>query len=71
VIYVDRKNAPAQLPATLGGLRTRYVLMDRLHVTRSYATPSEPRAHCMPRSTSAPENFDPMSLTRPENLNLN
>jgi hypothetical protein len=71
VIYVDRKNAPAQLPATLGGLRTRYVLMDRLHVTRSYATPVEPRAHCVPRATSAPESFDPRSLTRPENLDLN
>jgi hypothetical protein len=71
VIYVDRKNAPAQLPATLGGLRTRYVLMDRLHVTRSYATPFEPRGRCMPRATSAPESFDPMSLTRPESLNLN
>ena len=71
VIYVDRKKAPAQLPETLGGLRTRYVLMDRLHVTRSYATPVEPRLHCMPRAMSAPENFDPLSLTRPENLNLN
>ena len=71
VIYVDRKNAPAQLPATVDGLRTRYVLMDRLHVTHSYATPVEERPHCMPRATGAPENFDPLNLTRPEDLNLN
>jgi hypothetical protein len=37
VVYVDRRHEPESLPATLGGLRTRYVLMDRLHVTRGYA----------------------------------
>jgi hypothetical protein len=47
VIYVDRRNVPAQLPATLNGLRTRYVVMDRLHVTRSYASPLPSRSHCM------------------------
>jgi hypothetical protein len=47
VIYVDRNRLPAQLPATVDGLRTRYVVMDRLHVTRSYATPSPSRLHCM------------------------
>jgi len=71
VIYVDRKNAPALLPATVDGLRTRYVLMDRLHVTHSYATPVAARPHCMPRATGTPENFDPLNLTRPEDLNLN
>jgi hypothetical protein len=71
VIYVDRKKMPAQLPATIGGLRTRYVFMDRLHVTRSYATPVEPRLHCMPRAASPAESFDPQSLMKPENLNLN
>jgi hypothetical protein len=40
VIYVDRKNVPPQLPATVDGLRTRYVVMDRLHVTRSYDMPA-------------------------------
>lgn len=35
-IYVDRNRMPSQLPATVGGVRTRYVAMDRLHVTRSY-----------------------------------
>ena len=72
VIYVDRKKAPAQLPATIDGLRTRYVLMERLHVTRSYAQPVQPRSHC----TSIPASggtstFDAQSLTRPQSLGLN
>ncbi len=45
VIYVDRNRIPAQLPPTVDGLRTRYVVMERLHVTRSYAASS--RQHCM------------------------
>jgi len=47
VIYVDRRMVPAQLPATLNGLRVRYVVMDRLHVTRSYAAQVERRSRCM------------------------
>ena len=47
VIYVDRRQVPAQLPQTVGGLRTRYVVMDRLHVTRSYVAPFQPRQHCL------------------------
>ena len=46
VVYVDR-NVPA-LAATVNGLRTRYVVMDRLHVTRSYATAPQSRLHCAP-----------------------
>ena len=50
VIYVDRTRIPRSLPATISGLRTRYVIMDRLHVTRSYATtvpvfPALPSGH--------------------------
>jgi hypothetical protein len=37
VIYVDRRHAPAELPVSFGGVRARYILMDRMHVTRSYA----------------------------------
>jgi hypothetical protein len=71
VIYVDRKRIPAELPEVLGGLRTRYVIMDRLHVTRSYSAPFEPRGHCMPHSTSQPtESVLPGRLTRPQSLNL-
>jgi hypothetical protein len=47
VIYVDRRAVPAQLPPIIDGLRTRYVVMDRLHVTRSYAAPFQPSRHCM------------------------
>jgi hypothetical protein len=69
VIYVDRNRLPAQLPATVEGLRTRYVVMDRMHVTRSYATPA--RRHCMPHTPSShPELLDPFSLVRPRSLKL-
>jgi hypothetical protein len=47
VIYVDRNHIPAQLPATVDGLRTRYVVMERLHVTRSYAAHRASPLHCM------------------------
>jgi hypothetical protein len=48
VIYVDRKMRPTELPPTMDGLRTRYIVMDRLHVTRSYAAPFKPARHCTP-----------------------
>ena len=48
VIYVDRRELPASLPPTIGGLRTRYVVMDRLHVTRAYLSSIPMRNHCMP-----------------------
>jgi hypothetical protein len=72
VIYVDRKKVPAQLPATFNGLRTRYVLMDRLHVTKSYAAPIQSTLHCMPHpSAGGPAAFDPLSVAKPRALNLN
>jgi hypothetical protein len=74
VIYVDRKKVPAQLLAVVHGLRTRYVLMDRLHVTRSYAAATQSKLHCLPHpSTDKTDTgvFDPLSLSRPEPLNLN
>jgi hypothetical protein len=72
VIYVDRKKVPAQLPAIVNGLRTRYVLMDRLHVTRSYATPIQSTLHCMPHpAASRPSGFDPVNLAEPKILGLN
>ena len=68
VIYVDRRPLPAQLPQTVGGLRTRYVVMDRMHVTRSYAAPYEPRGHCLPHASK--QSFDPSSLATPRSLRL-
>jgi len=48
VIYVDRKQVPAALPPVVNGLRARYVIMDRLHVTRSYLQgPVRSMGHCM------------------------
>jgi hypothetical protein len=76
MIYVDRKQVPAQLLSTIDGLRTRYIVMDRLHVTRSYATPIQHRPHCLPRpqsgSTAAPtrNEFHPLEFFRPRSLNL-
>jgi len=58
VIYVDRNRLPAQLPAQVGGMRTRYVVMERLHVTRSYAAPAQSRLHCMAHpGKNSPVNF--------------
>jgi hypothetical protein len=56
VIYVDRRNVPAQLPATFNGLRTRYVVMDRFHVTRSYATQVHAQRHCAAHVATQPES---------------
>jgi hypothetical protein len=75
VIYVDRKQVPADLPQTISGLRTRYVVMDRLHVTRSYAVPFASRSRCMLNSStstsiSAPAPFDPAEALRPRTLPL-
>ena len=48
VVFVDRRNLPAQLPQSICGLRTRYVVMERLHVTRPYSEPVQSRLHCRP-----------------------
>ncbi|MGB7984744.1 MAG: hypothetical protein WCF54_06255, partial [Terracidiphilus sp.] len=48
IVYVDRNRLPAQLPPVVDGLRTRYVVMERLHVTRSYASAAPSRLHCAP-----------------------
>ena len=70
VVYVDRKNLPSQLPPTLSGLRTRYIIMDRLHVTRSYATGLQSHSHCLAPNAAAPAAFDPSDLKRPQRLPL-
>ena len=62
VVYVDRKNIPGQLAETLSGMRVRYVVMERLHVTRAYATGVQARSRCMSRAARA---FDPQDLMRP------
>ena len=67
VIYVDRQRIPAQLPSLMNGIRTRYVFMDRLHVTRSFATAFPAPRHCMPHTIAAPA---PENLFTPRPLDL-
>ncbi|HZB89784.1 MAG TPA: hypothetical protein VE291_14085 [Terracidiphilus sp.] len=61
VIYVDRKRAPSALPPTIGGLRTRAIVMDRLHVTRSFATTATTTAprSCAPRAAASAFSLAP------------
>ena len=69
VVYVDRRLVPAQLPQTVDGLRVRYIVMDRLHVTRSYMAPMRSKLHCMPRpAASRPGGSDLLDLFRPRSL---
>ncbi len=71
VIFVDRRQIPGHLPATIDGLRTRYVIMDRLHVTRSYATGLATHSRCMRHAASAPADLnDPFHLHRAPNLKI-
>ncbi|MGO9324247.1 MAG: hypothetical protein ACLP07_06760 [Terracidiphilus sp.] len=62
VIYVDRTQVPATLPATINGLRTRYVIMNRLHVTRSYLGGQiRQQSHCMAHPVAHQfSDFDPL-----------
>jgi hypothetical protein len=62
VIYVDRLHVPSWLPATIDGLRTRYIIMDRLHVTRSYAKGLQTRSRCMSRSLRDSGGDDPFGI---------
>jgi hypothetical protein len=72
VVYVDRRQVPAQLPATVDGLRIRYIVMDRMHVTRSYAAPIRPKHSCSPPpSAGQPQGFDLLHLFSPRSLKLN
>ncbi len=58
VIYVDRNQVPAILPPVINGLRTRYVIMNRLHVTRSYLEgPVRSTSHCMAHPASRQSDF--------------
>jgi hypothetical protein len=71
VIYVDRNRIPANLPSTVAGLRTRYVVMDRLHVTRSYSAAFESGRHCMPHTPTNPvDSFDQEPVLQERNLDL-
>ena len=65
VVYVDRRQVPATLPPVINGLRTRYVIMDRLHVTRSYLKgPVRSMGHCMSHPVTHPANGMGVPLLR-------
>ncbi len=68
VIFVDRREVPAKLPQTISGLRARYIIMDRLHVTRSYAAGLATHSRCM--SHAVRPDADPFHLKRAEKLDL-
>jgi hypothetical protein len=73
VIYVDRRQVPATLPATINGLRTRYVIMNRLHVTRSYLGGQiRQQSHCVSHPVTRELNdYDPLHSHILRGLNLN
>jgi hypothetical protein len=68
VVYVDRNRMPAELPATLAGMRTRYVVMNRLHVTRSYAAAFPAAHHCVPHEAGS--GNEPDVLWTPHGVEL-
>jgi hypothetical protein len=70
IVYVDRNQVPANLPATIDGLRVRYVIMERLHVTRSYATGTglKSQSHCMPQPAQG--NLDLLNLKKLRGITL-
>jgi len=69
VVYVDRNRMPSELARTIGGMRTRYVIMNRLHVTRSYAAAFPAAHHCVPheagRATQADTLWNPSGIELP------
>lgn len=52
IIFVDRLLLPKRFPRTLGGLRTRFIVMDRLHVTRSFSLPASAAPRCASHLTA-------------------
>jgi hypothetical protein len=62
---VNRNLLPSNLPQSLGGIRTRYLVMDRLHVTRSYATGISSPRHCMPHHADSGEWVRPRGIDFP------
>jgi hypothetical protein len=72
VIFVDRNRIPATLPATIGGLRTRYIIMNRLHVTESYASSVPTHSRCAMQSAlqRKPADSALQNLSEPRPLPL-
>jgi hypothetical protein len=58
LVYVDRKTSPASMPATIEGLRVRYLKMDRFHVTRSKSIGQPHPSSCTIQSKFSPQEPD-------------
>jgi hypothetical protein len=58
LVLVDLQRTPQSMPATVGGLRVRYVRVNRLHVTRSKYEPANQAPRC------ALPQFDPKTALR-------
>jgi hypothetical protein len=68
VIYVDRRRIPSQLPVAVRGVRTRYIFMDRMHVTRSWVAPNA-TPHCQAHpAVSQPDSMSSSNLLGPLEL---
>jgi hypothetical protein len=62
LVLVDSSRTPRSTPAVIGGLRTRYVVLHRFHVTRSKHTAGPSLSGCQVRSLAAhrdAQRFDP------------
>jgi len=68
VIYIDRNLMPESLPASISEMRTRYVVMNRLHVTRSYSAAFPAARHCAPHETGSRTKSD--TLWNPNGIHL-
>ncbi len=72
VVYVDRRQVPASLAPTINGLRVRYIVMDRLHVTRSYLSgQARSSGHCMAHPLGDASGPDLLDANKPRRLGLN
>jgi hypothetical protein len=54
LVLVDLTKSPRSMPDVVGGLRVRYMHINRLHVTRSKFAPIQQAPRCTPPSTTQP-----------------
>ena len=48
LVLVDLRKDPQSMPDMAGGLRLRYMRVNRLHITRSKLAPAPPVSRCAP-----------------------
>ncbi len=54
LVLIDLTKTPKAMPDTVGGLRVRYMRINRLHVTRSKFSPVAPMSQCSVGASAAP-----------------